>query len=434
MTPKPKRRDFPNAAAWKAALFAWATRHRVNVGQNPDPDRFGPRSDASCSSATSTTSPTTNRRSFPDSSSTYSSSGAYSAAGFYSAANTHPATISHSPADSHPTAISYSPADSHSTSRRSISNRDPLLTSFHPSGSTPYTLPSLRPLCPGHPEPTAPGVPLPKNDSRRQTRTRSSGIRAPIVPRGPREDSRQGPPTFPLHSRRYSPCYKMAHLSADADCLRELFGTMVASSSESSEYNLNGALENNCDLQKAHEENLSDSGGYFKNLNPHYKKDLLNCLQLTCRNSNEAFGVTPTFLKDLFNKALMHSHSWLEHAACQLNAADQVFFCSAAGQWEQKYHYNQSPQFDGIPSHIAVDCRSWAAEEYSVVAVLCKHRALGAEVILGLLSVSSWYVFVEDIPLQHSPKGSPGVERKTVILLGCVLSTLWFHCGKLLDW
>ncbi|KNZ46969.1 hypothetical protein VP01_679g9 [Puccinia sorghi] len=37
---------------------------------------------------------------------------------------------------------------------------------------------------------------------------------------------------------------------------------------------------------------------------------------------------------------------------------------------------------------------------------MSEHRALGVEVTGSLLSVSSWYVFVENTPLQHSPKGS----------------------------
>ncbi|KNZ52332.1 hypothetical protein VP01_3614g1 [Puccinia sorghi] len=40
MTPKPKWRNYTTAAKWKAALFAWALRHRVNVGQNADTNWF----------------------------------------------------------------------------------------------------------------------------------------------------------------------------------------------------------------------------------------------------------------------------------------------------------------------------------------------------------------------------------------------------------
>ena len=40
----------------------------------------------------------------------------------------------------------------------------------------------------------------------------------------------------------------------------------------------------------------------------HCGKNMLNCLQLKCWNSNEACGVTQTFLPYWFNQAWMHSH------------------------------------------------------------------------------------------------------------------------------
>ena len=80
----------------------------------------------------------------------------------------------------------------------------------------------------------------------------------------------------------------------------------------------------------------------------HFGKNMLNCLQLTCWNSNEACGVTQTFLQYWFNQAWMHSHcahctvtvpknlhmqtcgvwmaAWLEHDECQLQAVEQVSF------------------------------------------------------------------------------------------------------------
>ncbi|KNZ61498.1 hypothetical protein VP01_1392g1 [Puccinia sorghi] len=62
----------------------------------------------------------------------------------------------------------------------------------------------------------------------------------------------------------------------------------------------------------------------------HCTKNLLNCLQLTCRKSQEASVVTPTILQKWFNQALMHSHC----ADCRvtvpkhlhLQTFEQVFF------------------------------------------------------------------------------------------------------------
>ncbi|KNZ55705.1 uncharacterized protein VP01_2606g3 [Puccinia sorghi] len=71
-------------------------------------------------------------------------------------------------------------------------------------------------------------------------------------------------------------------------------------------------------------------------------------LDATYKKKTEASVVIPTFIHNLFKKALVHSHrayftmtvqkhlhiqkdgvwmsAWLEHAACQLQEADQVFF------------------------------------------------------------------------------------------------------------
>ncbi|KNZ54197.1 hypothetical protein VP01_3011g1 [Puccinia sorghi] len=62
------------------------------------------------------------------------------------------------------------------------------------------------------------------------------------------------------------------------------------------------------------------------------KKNLLNCLQLTCRKSKEASAVTPTSSQidstnfDPKRTCGVWMEAWLEHAACQLLAVDQVFF------------------------------------------------------------------------------------------------------------
>ncbi|KNZ63023.1 hypothetical protein VP01_1197g3 [Puccinia sorghi] len=59
-------------------------------------------------------------------------------------------------------------------------------------------------------------------------------------------------------------------------------GEQLKSLVESSATTLNGALEKIHDLQKAHEENLSDLGGYFKNPNPEDSKpDLISVLVQT---------------------------------------------------------------------------------------------------------------------------------------------------------
>ncbi|KNZ61968.1 hypothetical protein VP01_1329g5 [Puccinia sorghi] len=68
------------------------------------------------------------------------------------------------------------------------------------------------------------------------------------------------------------------------------------------------------------------------------KKNFLNCLQLTCRKSQEASVVTPNFLHELHShcvdgtvtvpkqlhmqKGLVWMEAWLEHAACQFQAGE----------------------------------------------------------------------------------------------------------------
>ncbi|KNZ55083.1 putative signal peptide protein [Puccinia sorghi] len=86
----------------------------------------------------------------------------------------------------------------------------------------------------------------------------------------------------------------------------------------------------------------------FEKITLHFKRNLLHCLQLTCRKSQEASVVTPAILQKLFNQASMHSHCafctvtvlkhlhmklcgvsmavWLEHAACQLQAVERLIF------------------------------------------------------------------------------------------------------------
>ncbi|KNZ59944.1 uncharacterized protein VP01_1639g11 [Puccinia sorghi] len=56
-------------------------------------------------------------------------------------------------------------------------------------------------------------------------------------------------------------------------------------------------------------------------------KNLLNCLQLTCRKSKKASGVTPTFHQDLFSKYLMHSHfAYCTVIVPKINICKQVKF------------------------------------------------------------------------------------------------------------
>ncbi|KNZ45358.1 uncharacterized protein VP01_81g1 [Puccinia sorghi] len=64
----------------------------------------------------------------------------------------------------------------------------------------------------------------------------------------------------------------------------------------------------------------------------HCKKNLLNCLQLTCRKSQEANVVTQTILQnDCAKNIYMQTcgvwmAAWMEHAACQLQSVEQVIF------------------------------------------------------------------------------------------------------------
>ena len=58
------------------------------------------------------------------------------------------------------------------------------------------------------------------------------------------------------------------------------------------------------------------------------KKNMLNCLQLTCWRSKEACGVTQTFLQDWFNKALMHSH-----CACCTVTVPKNLHMQTGGVW-----------------------------------------------------------------------------------------------------
>ncbi|KNZ54985.1 hypothetical protein VP01_27g5 [Puccinia sorghi] len=129
------------------------------------------------------------------------------------------------------------------------------------------------------------------------------------------------------------------------------------------------------------------------------KKNLLNCLQLTCRNSPEASVVTPTFLQELFNQDLVHSHfavctvtvpkhlhmqtggvwmtAWLKHAAFQLQAVEQVCFLDAMEFFDKPL---QEKQCGGYPQE--------EQHHQFLILKISKHHSWSNE-LLGIITTQS---------------------------------------------
>ena len=120
------------------------------------------------------------------------------------------------------------------------------------------------------------------------------------------------------------------------------------------------------------------------------QKNWINYLQLTCRNSKEACGVTQTFLQEWFNQALMHSDCANKSTYADMWSLDGSLAgaccMSTAGSW-LSFFCSECPGISNIIQHFP---KGYSKVKLFQITNFCQSTAL--EILLPNLSLLRWYL------------------------------------------